>query len=355
MKAYKKWLITTSILLILIVLSPYLALIGFNFFVDPLWNFSHAHRYNQVQIGFDERLLKTNMVTHQPFRYNALIIGTSRTTYLNQDDFIGYKAFNYGLSSLLIDEYNDYIEYAKLQNGKDFDVIFLETFFDIFYSLRRYDHQPPEHYISLTNEPFYRWKSLFSEDTYERALTNYYYSANGGYEGARSYNRYNQTSTHLQDVDIQAIVSDFVKNHKKATAPSYPYDDRYIDFLREIKENNPNTRFVVFTEPVIAPRIKLMLEQRVFWEAYERWLRETVSVFGEVINFMDLNTVTFNYDNFFDPYHFYPSIGKLMVDRLIGRPSAPLPGDFGVIVTNENIDKHLQDVRSQVADYIIQK
>ncbi|MDD3023802.1 MAG: hypothetical protein PHE26_07890, partial [Syntrophomonadaceae bacterium] len=141
--SYKKWLITV----LCIVILPLLAIAGFNYYIDPLWNFNHANRYNTIQASFDERQQKTNRVTFGKFDYDTLILGSSRVTYISQYDFAGHRAFNYAVSNMLLDEYYDYVEYAKLKNGRDFDYIIIGLdFYNTNRNLQR-EFQEPAYYI----------------------------------------------------------------------------------------------------------------------------------------------------------------------------------------------------------------
>ena len=53
----------------------------------------------------------------RPFTYDGVILGSSRTTFINENDFTGLNAFNYAVSSTDPREYDAYIEYAKEQKG----------------------------------------------------------------------------------------------------------------------------------------------------------------------------------------------------------------------------------------------
>ena len=70
----------------------------FNYTIDPLWTFGSSNRYNNAQPGFDERQLKTNRAYFGGLKqYDALMLGSSRGTYINQHDFKTMKLFNYSI------------------------------------------------------------------------------------------------------------------------------------------------------------------------------------------------------------------------------------------------------------------
>ncbi|HOP41492.1 MAG TPA: hypothetical protein PLI53_10670, partial [Geobacteraceae bacterium] len=109
-------------------------------------------------------------------------------------------------------------------------------------------------------------------------------------------------------------------------------------------------RFVVFTTPVSKPLFCLMVRLNRLPD-YERWLRDLVDVFGEVYNFMDLNSVTRDYlRNFSDCDHLFPEAGTLLAHRVLGIPDQSLPPDFGKLVARRNIEETIAAVRSQCTD-----
>jgi hypothetical protein len=91
------------------------------------------------------------------------------------------------------------------------------------------------------------------------------------------------------------------------------------------------------------------------WNEYTQWLRELVDIFGEVHNFMTINTRTKNLQNYPDDDHFYPHIGKLVANKISNFKNSNIPKDFGVLVTKENIDTHLQNLRQQIQNYDLKK
>jgi len=94
---------------------------------------------------------------------------------------------------------------------------------------------------------------------------------------------------------------------------------------------------------------ELMVKEGLY-PYYKQWLRDIVEVFGEVHNFMTLNTITCDLENFYDGAHVYPSVGRLIAHRVIGAPDPDIPGDFGVLVTRENIEGHLRNIDRQVKE-----
>jgi hypothetical protein len=340
MNPFKKWLIATLILILL----PLAALAGFNYYIDPLWNFDHANPYNGIQASFDERQQKTNYVTFNDFNYNALILGSSRTSYIDQNDFYGCKAYNYAVNNMLMEEYQGYVDYARQKKGSSFDYIFLGL--DFFTTNRnlKLDNQfnPPAYYIGQANTRGYRYKTLLSIDACKFARQNYQASLRG-VPVNYAYDRNNRkTLLKVDNATRDAQISSSLERYRSRIYADYEYRN-VRKTMGALKDANPGTRFVVFTTPVSTPLFNLMTEMGLLpW--YERWLTDLVEVFGEVYCFTYPNSITNNLDNYYDAGHFYPAIGTLVAHRVTGFPDPGLPSDFGILLNSETLPGFINEL-----------
>ncbi|MEN6347919.1 MAG: hypothetical protein ABFD08_00770 [Syntrophomonas sp.] len=322
--SYKKWLMTTLSLILL----PLILVAGFNYYIDPLWNFNHANRYNRIQASFDERQQKTNRVNFGRFDYDTLILGSSRVTYISQYDFTGHRAFNYAVSNMLLDEYYDYVEYAKLKNGRDFDYIILGLdFYNTNKNLKREFHEPA-FYINKSNEPAYRYKTLLSTDVLKYSWQNFK-ASKAGIPQNFAYDRSNvKTLNIVLQKEKAAKINATLDKYRRDLYSHYEYTD-VKGILTKLKQSNPHTKFIVFTTPAAEPLFELMKEQGLY-PYYQRWLSDCADIFGELYNFMGPNTITANLDNYYDASHIYPQIGTLLAHKITGCPDTRIPADFGL-------------------------
>ena len=332
-----------------IVLVGVISSAAFIYYIDPLWMFGSSHKYNDVQTVIDERQQKTNFITYQPFEYDSLLIGSSRSTYINQYDFKDMDVYNFAVSNMSIREYNSFIEFAKARRGKEFDTIiigldFFKTSLDQSAAPRSLDA-----YKVKLNERFYRAKSFFSFDVLQYAYTNFKYSLKNEVTEERNYNRENiAVAKQVNPEKIAAQTTEKIKKFKRVFyGESYEYNPDYASYMQELKDNNPNTKFIVFTTPISSKLFKALVEENRLAD-YERWLRDVTAVFGEVTNFMYPNSVTNDITNYFDGHHFYPPTGTLIAQFLSNDSEASVPTDFGVKVTLQNIEQHLIMVREKV-------
>ncbi|MDD2319464.1 MAG: hypothetical protein PHO83_05360 [Geobacteraceae bacterium] len=341
-KKYRAWLRLTAYSLAIGLTLVTL----FNYTIDPLWCFNHRNRWNAEQVGFNERLQKTNLVTFRDFDYRSLLIGSSRVAVLDQNQFRGKAAFNYAAATMVPDEYGDYIRYARKQNGKTFTTILIGM--DFFGTNANYQKrfEKPEYYFSEANSFLYRYKMLLTYDTLRFSKNNL---NAGGSEVRGTYNRGNVRTPKLGTREGR---ENLVRNQlfwfsAIGYGNNYHYDGRLREKLRRVREDNPGANFVVFTMPVSKPLFCLMVKNNRLPD-YERWLRDLVDVFGAFYNFMDLNTVTRDYlRTFSDCDHLYPETGTLLAHRVLGIPDDSLPADFGKLVTRQNIDEIIASIQAQ--------
>ncbi|SER70368.1 hypothetical protein SAMN04487944_108111 [Gracilibacillus ureilyticus] len=325
----------TSVFLVLVI-AVLLAIGGFNYWIDPLWTFSHSHENNDVQFVIDERQQKVNQLYYGKSDYDTLLIGSSRTTYIPAEEFTGMDVYNFAASDLSFLEYEAMIDFAKEQKGSEFERIIIGV--DFFKSSLKESTDPVslEPYTEKVKEPFYRWKNLLSLDVLEYARKNYRLSQNDQIVDLRNYNRENTAfAKHFELGTIEEETkAKIYKFRQQFYGENYQYNKEMKSVLQHLKEENPDTEFVIFTTPISAPLYRAMIEEGN--EAgYERWLDDLVDVFGGVHHFMYPNSVTEDLSNYFDGHHFYPEVGKLIAKRISEENPAEVPEDFGIYLTKE--------------------
>jgi hypothetical protein len=320
----------------------------FNYVIDPLWCFDHRNRWNQEQVGFNERVQKTNLVTFKNFNYRSLLIGSSRVAVLNQNYFKSVGAFNYAAATMVPDEYDSYIRYARGKNGRSFSTILVGMdFFGTNANYKKF-YDTPEQYISAANSFLYRYKILLTYDTLRYAKNN----LNAGGSTVRgTYDRCNIRTPKIHSLESRdsLVGNQLIWYSTLGYGKSYRYDEKLKEKLLKLKADNPGSQFIVFTTPISKPLFCLMVKSNRLPD-YERWLRDLVDVFGSFYNFMDLNTVTRDYlRTFSDCDHMNPKGGELLAHRVLGIPDTSLPADFGKLVTQDTIEETIASMREQCA------
>ncbi|MFS0674957.1 hypothetical protein [Ornithinibacillus sp. 179-J 7C1 HS] len=320
-----------------IVLTSVLSVGTFNFLIDPLWTFGANHEYNDVQTVINERQQKTNSIYFREFEYDTLLLGSSRSTYINQYDFEGMNVYNYAVADMSFKEYNSFIEFAKEIKGGEFDRVIIGV--DFFKSSKKQSSTniTIDSYSNKTTESFYRYKNLISLDTLEYSIENFQMSREDKIVEDRNYNRFNVADAKQIDPDIKEkqTLEKIQKFKDEFFGDNYDYNPAFTESLRELKENNPNTEFIVFTTPVYTGLYEAMVEEGQL-DDYHHWIEDIVSVFGGVYHFMYPNSVTDNMDNYFDGHHFYPHVGTMIAKR-ISNSTEGVPDDFGIYIDTKSI------------------
>jgi len=342
MVLYKKWILRlwfgTICLMFIVALLNYL--------FDPYWCFSHTNIFTRKQKGFDERQQKTNRITFQSKKYDALLIGDSMVSFINQNDFADLKVYNYGLSGGSIKEYGDYIEYAKKKNGSDFRFIFLGiSLLNDFTEFQETIHSP-SFYIAECNSFLYRYRLLFRGYTLKQSIKNLRLLF--GDMGDDYYDRNNvRFFRHLSKSESESIFRLVLSDPLK-----YDRTNRreFINALRNIKLNNPQTKIIAF----IPPKSHLLFRERYVkamgLNHYAKLLEDCLSILDSLYTFMYPNSITLNVDNFYDLGHFYPNVGKLIAHRLVGIEDQRMPADFGRLLVKKNVQDHLVYLEKQLQD-----
>ena len=335
---------------------PVLATIGFvafvNYFIDPLWCFAHSNRFNNRQPGFDERQQKTNRIYFNGLdRYDTLLLGSSRTAYVNQYDFKNMAVFNYAVDNMLPWEYEHWIDIATEIRGKPFERIiigidFFGTAAKYEESIRRfYNHKKPRDYLRQSEEKFYRFKTLLLYDAFKHSME----SIQRTFKPTISdYDRKNVRHCNIIvpfETKKRYIQRD-IKEYKGHLTKNYSYRNDWKEFFLNIKQKYPDTELILFTTPVSKPFFKRFIIDAGHLKDYERWLREAVEVNGKIYHFMDLNSVTTNLEYFFDAHHMYAKGVRWVAHRISGYKTDVIPEDFGKVLTQANLSDYLSIMKT---------
>ena len=324
-------------------ISLLLFVASLNFFMDPNWTFSHSHALNNIQKASNERIQKSNVLYFRESNYDALLLGSSRVTFFNQYDFKSLKTYNYAVSLAMPQEYEAYIDFAKKQNKKDFNTIYIGV--DFYGSNKNMQSQTNAKEIFYDIQTCcYRYKLLFSIDSLKTTLQSLKMALKND-PGYRSYKRNNITMSAPRDKESvrKDVESKTVKEYM-GNIHEYQFNVKLKETLMSLKKKNPHTKFVIFTTPTSDVYLKKLFELG-HKEAYKQWLTLLVDVFGEVYHFMDFNTVTKNYSDYYiDYHHLFPRYTSWIVDRLQKRENSNIPKDFGILLNNKNIESYLKNI-----------
>lgn len=131
---------------------------------------------------------------------------------------------------------------------------------------------------------------------------------------------------------------------------AYVLSQQSIGYLKEISDLclKNEIRLVAYISPVHA----IVLEsfwQNGLWQAYEEWERALVAVipFWDFSGYHPISMSSLhNQENYNDLSHFSRKIGDLIVSRLTSPHTEAVPEYFGVEVTSQNVDSHLNVLKA---------
>jgi len=323
---------------------------GINWVMDPLWNFQHKLNYNNIQDGFNERQQKTNYVNSRYMNYDGVLLGSSRTTHINQNFFKNMNIFNYASNSMRPYEYKGDIDFFKRKNLKALKYIIIGA---DFYGIGKpvdVKFKEPKFYINKTESLGYRYKMLFSLDSLKYSLRN----IRNFYQGAKEYYDRNNIK-YVSKVSEKERLKRYTKNLKRHTKsfmkPKYQYNTNLIPIYKSLKSDNPNTKIIIFTSPITADLLVSIIKNGDKLKEYEEWLKNMINIFGEVYQFMDINSVTTNLQNYPDDDHYYDNIAKLVANRIANNDNPNIPGDFGILLNRYNIDGYIINFEKKLNNY----
>ncbi|GAB6268704.1 MAG: hypothetical protein STSR0002_14460 [Smithella sp.] len=77
-------------------------------------------------------------------------------------------------------------------------------------------------------------------------------------------------------------------------------------------------------------------------------VKKRLAALTDFYDFSGFNSVTTDPMNFYEEVHFRYRVGDMIIKRLFGAGTIELPDDFGVLVTKQNIDQHLQSQKLEL-------
>lgn len=334
----KKWILYVSVSLI----STLFIVASINYYIDSLWTFEHENKFNQYQRATKEREQKSNALYFRSTKYETIIFGSSRSTYINPYTW-GEKTFNYAVSDMQPREYKEYLDFAikKAKQPIKSVIIGLD-----FYGALEYEPSIAKEskvILEKTTSFFYKYKLLFSLDTLKYSLTNIkntYKKRNTTY----SYNyvkrlNFNDINITKFNSKIQGDIQGYIKNRY-----IHKYDKNYFSYIDELIKSYPDVKFTFFTTPVSEEHFNAMLSKGLY-PYYERWLRESVKAAGEINHFMYMSKLASNANIYFaDSNHAYPKTYKCLTDELLHRASS-CPRT-NIIIKQNDIEEQLALIKS---------
>ncbi|MGL5805707.1 MAG: hypothetical protein ACRC2R_15315 [Xenococcaceae cyanobacterium] len=343
--------------LFLLFVSIPLSLVGtFNLSIDPYDVFDTPNwlGINHVKPKKDnnDRLFKaSDLIRLKP---TTLILGSSRTKQGIDPEHPALSSdrstYNLAINGPNTYEIRRYLEHAIANQSNIKEIVFGVDFFMFNATLKNqpsFSEDRLEKTHIVINDAI---NTLFSLDTFyvsqatveaslkEKNKDDIY--GENGFMPNRTINDGNTKWRFDQSIEL------YFKLHS-----DYEFSDEYLAEFKKIVElcqqNKINLK--VFISPSHATDMDA-IRATGRWETMEKWKREIVKIVP-VWDFSGYNSVTTEpikdvMKNYADNSHYTVPIGNLILDRVLAYQSEKVPLDFGVLITSENIESHLQKINS---------
>lgn len=342
MTSYRKWTITTLSLTALVLI----AVTTVNYIIDPygVYHFSGKSYNYQKNIDSNPYLFKT--FQSRKYQPEAVVLGTSRAMRLNPPKIktlTKENAYNLGLPAATPYINFKYLEYLLKVDHK-LKTVFLGLDFEVF-DMGYLNHASFEE--KRLNSFFYT-QDIFSTLLSESALKD---SLEVVRDNLNNTNNFTETR-YLGDGSFDenhVYPADNNKNTLQVIPTTLQLKSEsmlYINKIKELCEQNDIDLYMY-----ISPAHAILLEtywQSNLWSKFEDWKRQLVDI-APIWDFSGYHEISMsslhNTDNYNDLSHFSKKVGDLILYRMLGKELNKVPSYWGVYMTHENIEKHLENLR----------
>ena len=311
-------------------------------------------KFNLLKPVQDDQTRLVKPVEIIQLKPQRVFLGSSRTILgLNpahgafRDNLVTYNA---GLTGPNLDDIKAYFDHALLNQRDLKEVVLALDFFmfkDADLSSSRTDNQilgktqiPPLELVRLT-------LSLDTLASSEKTLEDNLKS-----DSSETYYFYGMRRASATP-DKKDKIDSFkhqINNYLNTFYKDYQLSPNSFQKLQEIIEicRQKNINLKVLVSPIHATQMQT-IEAAGLWDDFENWKRE-VSKITPFFDFATYNQITTEpisntMKNFSDSAHYTKRVGDLVLNRVFNYRESEVPRDFGVYVSYQNIESHLETVR----------
>jgi hypothetical protein len=326
----------------------------FNYLADPYGLFRQNFRYQFIEPN--KNFIKTRYLSAHPDRYDCLLFGSSRANFIDVRKIDGYRCYNMASARALPQDYLNNLRYL-LKKGMQVRMVLagLDDF-DFRVDPASYLSEPSRHpYPPVVGQSLLNFylKNLFSlhdRDIVKEVLKGYSALVRGE-KGARiSYDMFGTGQTYPPPEADRAIEAnpeghraDPVFTRRRVATGDYMKGVlQDIASLVDLARRN-RIRLILFVNP---------LYKTVFVdggpEEFDRFKRELVKI-TDFYDFSGINSITADSAYYYEPSHYRFVTGDMILGRIFGGETGRMPPqDFGVLVTRENVENHLRELRRRL-------
>lgn len=339
----------------------------FNSVLDPYHaNGIFSGPYNSAREGFYKQMRLGTLQKLERFKPDIVAVGGSSVQFLDLER-VGFhrsgKVYNLGVWDADGHEIVDFALHA-LENHRPKELLIGLSFAQFGKTPAYTDRRPPSDYRPKTNGnshlwslDFYRQYYLSREATVHSLAGLLRWGAEPGYGDNGS-----QTQTGLARYAERLGHDPFEYTRRHHAVGLFHSSFRWADGRQETKPQ-PESRWAL--DPAMVARLGELraacakhearclfsvtpLERTYYEMLYdlgfgndlEQWRADLAERLGGYWDFATINSITSDRRNFIDSIHFGKAESRLIIDRLYLESDADVPPDFGVWVTQENVNAH---------------
>ncbi|MBE0513324.1 hypothetical protein [Sulfurimonas sp.] len=327
---------------------------GVNYVVDP-FNIFHT-KFLKEQFQRNERFMKIEYLEENHSKFNSYMFGSSRIGTTPPSVIDRYvkdaKFYNFTISSANLYDYLMHLKYF-IKRGYPLHNLYIQIDIDNMNNFGRIDTD----YLRKFH-PFVKNEKLYN--FYIAYLTGFFpfnikgkVQVNIKQDDLVGY--FIETGIWTRpkkEENIKINPLNFIKNEpsfntKNLRNVKNTQSKNNLEALKEIASlsKKHGVNLIIFT----TPHNKNMMDTFII-DDYLEFLK-TISRVGEFYDFSGYNSITINNMNYYESSHYRENVGRLIAAKIFNDQTVDVPKDFGVLVTKENIEEHLQNLKEQIKAY----
>ena len=344
----KKWILKYILLSFIFCSGAVL----FNFYVD---NYSiFRNNYSKLLQEPNQNFIKMNFLINNNHSFDSFIFGSSRVGKINPTGIKNGNYYNMTYSEGLPIEHLSNIKLLIKNNIKIKNILIgLDDFsYEVNPMLHKNEPMRQLHYdtdFNLRSQISFYMYYLFKRPSFFDIYRAIQENAFNRVFPVSNFDIYN-TGLPLVPIEIESYIENNKQahiNNKKFLRPAYYRGNRIKETISHIKEivelsKKYNFNLLVFINPI---HKTTYLDTN--FTNFQTFKQELVKI-TDYYDFSGLNKITTNNYYYYETSHYRVITGELIKKRLF---SSDYEEDFGILITKDNIDWHINNLRSQINKY----
>ncbi|OQX61329.1 MAG: hypothetical protein B5M56_09295 [Desulfococcus sp. 4484_241] len=304
---YKRYLFVSGVLSVVLLVS----VAAFNYFIDPY----NLMGNNWTGVYFwNERQLKGREILN--YDHQAVLIGSSKTGYVNPDDLECYRFYNASMRGMVPEEIyfflKKYLRNEKLVlvgfdfymfNEREFPLITIKDWDDVAYN-------PLEYLLGISTLKMSK-KTLKHWKNHDPIFRMH---ENGQFDYPGSKGKPLPARTRQEKKKYRDIINGLVEHHYG----DFVLSRQRMEYVRKLKElfENREIPYAVFINP-LSSDVLAALRHVDAYPVFLKWRKDMRTIFPNIYDFSSgpySDPKLFHSD---DPYHYTNEAGKEFLNRII--------------------------------------